>query len=99
MNNLMANVGMDRETPVSPDYDERAGLSHTTGQITHHTAADIDTERAHVFDTLQHTGDLDETYKVPGFHKQLEGKNGGGDRWYTDGALWVGVIKKNFAHR
>ena len=74
-------------------------ISHTTGQITHHTAADIDTERAHVFDTLQHTGDLDETYKVPGFHKQLEGKNGGGDRWYTDGALWVGVIKKNFAHR
>ena len=77
-------------------YDERVGLSHTTGQITHHTAADIDTERAHVFDTLQHTEGLAETYKVSGFHKQLEGKNGGGDRWYTDGALWVGVIKKNF---
>lgn len=77
-------------------YDQRVGLSHTTGQITHHTAADIDTERAHVFDTLQHTDGLDELYKVSGFHKQLEGKNGGGDRWYTDGALWVGVIKESF---
>jgi hypothetical protein len=36
-------------------------------------------------------------YKVAGFHKQLEGKNGGGDPWYTDGVLWVGVIKKDFA--
>src|SRR5262245_2233190 len=26
-------------------YDQRVGLSHTTGQITHVTAADVDTER------------------------------------------------------
>jgi hypothetical protein len=77
-------------------YDERVGLSHTTGQITHHTAADIDAERAHVFETLEVTGGLAEMYKVPSFHKQLEGKNGGGDRWCTDGALWVGVIKESF---
>ena len=31
MNNLMANVGMDRETPVSPDYDEET--SKFTGKI------------------------------------------------------------------
>ncbi|MEO8495302.1 MAG: LssY C-terminal domain-containing protein [Planctomycetota bacterium] len=74
-------------------YDERVGLSHTTGQITHHTAPNIDTERAHVIETLQQTNDLAEMYKVPGFHTQLEGKNGGGDRWVTDGALWVGVIE------
>jgi LssY C-terminus len=78
-------------------YDERIGLSHTTGQITHHTDADIDAERSHVFDTLEQTKALAETYKVAGFHTQLEGKNGGGDRWYTDGALWVGIIKANFA--
>src|SRR5215831_6331445 len=28
-------------------YDERVSLSHTTGQITHHIAADVDTERDH----------------------------------------------------
>jgi hypothetical protein len=29
---------------------------------------------------------------VDGFHSQLSGKNGGGDPWRTDGALWVGII-------
>jgi hypothetical protein len=77
-------------------FDERVGLSNTTGQITHHTAADIDAERAHVFDTLEQTKGLTETYKVAGFHTQLEGKNGGGDPWHTDGALWVGVVRRDF---
>lgn len=89
----------DQDRPIwvgSATYDQRVGLSHTTGQITHHTAADIDTERAHVFETLERTGDLTETYKVPGFHQQLTGINGGGDPWHTDGALWVGVINKKF---
>ena len=48
-------------------------------------------------DSLAQTNGLAETYKVPGFHIQLEGKNGGGDRWFTDGALWVGVIREDFA--
>ena len=29
-------------------FDERVGLSHTTGQITHHIAPDVDTERDHL---------------------------------------------------
>jgi hypothetical protein len=76
----------------SASYDERVGLSHTTGEITHHIAPDIDTERDHLLHDLQQTGDLSETYVVDGFHKILEGRNGGGDRWHTDGDLWVGVI-------
>lgn len=91
----------DPSRPVwvgSATYDERVGLSHTTGQITHHTAADIDAERNHMFETLEHTNDLTDVYKVPGFHEQLAGKNGGGDPWHTDGVLWVGVIAESF-HR
>ena len=42
----------------SATYDERVGLSHTTGQITHHIAADVDAERDHLFDDLKKTGDL-----------------------------------------
>lgn len=79
----------------SASYDEKVGLSHTTGQITHHIAPDVDAERDHVMETLAATGDLSEVYPVDDFHTKLEGKNGGGDRWYTDGRLMVGVIKED----
>ena len=73
-------------------YDDAVGLSHTTGEITHHIAPDIDTERDRLAADLEATGDLADNYLVPDFHTVLEGRNGGGDRWVTDGALWVGVI-------
>jgi hypothetical protein len=73
-------------------FDQRVGLSHTTGQVTHHTADDIDAERAKLFADLQHTGDLSEVYCVDGFHQIRQGRNGGGDPWFTDGRLKVGVI-------
>jgi hypothetical protein len=76
-------------------YDERVGLSHTTGQITHHIAPAVDKERDHVFATLDKTKELTETWKVKGFQKVLAGKNGGGDPWHTDGDLWVGEIDSN----
>jgi hypothetical protein len=76
----------------SATFDKGVGLSHTTGQITHHIAADVDAERDFLFKTLEETGDLSETYVEKGFHKTLEGKNGGGDPWHTDGNLYVGVI-------
>ncbi len=74
-------------------YDRKVGFSHTTGQITHHTAADVDAERDYLFQCLEATGELDERYAVPDFHKTREGRNGGGDPWHTDGQLYVGVIK------
>jgi hypothetical protein len=77
----------------SASYDERVGLSHTTGQITHHIAPDVDAERDHLFDNLKATGDLSEDYAVDGYHTDLKGRNGGGDPWHTDGRLFIGVIK------
>src|SRR5579862_1169045 len=50
-------------------YDERVGLSHTTGQITHHTAADVDAERDYLFHCLEQTGDLAEVNIVDDFHQ------------------------------
>ena len=73
-------------------YDERVGISRRTGQITHHIAADVDSERDYLFQDLETTGELSETYVVDGFHKVLEGRNGGGDPWHTDGRLFAGVI-------
>jgi hypothetical protein len=79
----------------SATYDERVGFSHTTGQITHHIAADVDAERDYLLGDLDKTAELSETYFVDGFHKTLEGRNGGGDPWHTDGRLAVGVIAVN----
>jgi hypothetical protein len=73
-------------------FDRKVGVSHTTGQFTHHIAADVDAERDHLLATLEESGDLAERYTVADFHKAREGKNGEGDPWHTDGALYVGVI-------
>ena len=73
-------------------YDDRVGLSRRTGQVTHHTAADVDAERDYLFHDLEQTGDLAEVYAVDDFHRVRQGRNGGGDPWHTDGKLVVGVI-------
>lgn len=72
-------------------YDERVGLSHTTGEITHHIDGNVDAERDHIIQTLRATNLLLEVRIVAGFHTILEGKNGGGDPWHTDGNLSVAV--------
>jgi hypothetical protein len=77
----------------SATYDEKVGLSHTTGQITHHIAPDVDAERDALFADLDATGMLSEDSYVDDFHTIREGRNGGGDKWHTDGKLRVGVIR------
>lgn len=77
----------------SATYDERVGLSYTTGQITHHIDADVDAERDHLMSSLQQTGDIASEVTKPDFHTQLEGRNGGGDLWKTDGSLKVAITK------
>jgi hypothetical protein len=77
----------------SGTFDERVGLSHTTGQITHHISADIDAERDHLFHDLKQTGRLASLTVQADFHVQRAGRNGGGDPWHTDGSLYRGVIR------
>ncbi|MCY2974401.1 MAG: LssY C-terminal domain-containing protein [Planctomycetota bacterium] len=76
-------------------YDKRVGLSRTTGQITHVTDADVDTERNYLFDCLEKSEQLKAQSIVKGFHATLQGFNGGGDPWRTDGDLYVGAILNN----
>jgi len=74
-------------------YDTRVGFSHTTGEITHHIAADVDAERDHLLNNLESTADLAAVHLVDDFHQVRQGRNGGGDPWHTDGKLYIGVIK------
>lgn len=76
----------------SATFDERVGLSHETGQITHHIGPYVDAERDRLLAELQKARQVQETYYVDHFHQQLEGKNGGGDPWRTDGRLGVGIL-------
>lgn len=73
-------------------FDRGVGVSHTTGQITHHIGPDIDAERDHLIASLAAAGQLEVEYAVSGVAPTLDGRNGGGDRYYTDGELDVGVL-------
>jgi hypothetical protein len=76
-------------------FDERVGLSHTTGQVTHHIGPEIDAERDRILSALQGAGRATEVSWDDGFHETLEGKNGGGDPWHTDGRLGVAMLAKH----
>ena len=70
-------------------FDARVGLSHTTGQVTHHIAPDVDAERDRLASELQQAGVVQSIEWKDGFHAELEGRNGGGDPWHTDGRLAI----------
>jgi hypothetical protein len=74
-------------------FDRDAGISHLTGQITHHIAPDIDAERDRLMADLAAAGQLAWQYEWPGVGATQDGRNAGGDRYYTDGLMAVGVLK------
>jgi hypothetical protein len=77
----------------SATLDRSVGFSHTTAQVTHHIAREIDPERDKIIDDIRAAGDLLESYWVDDFQEPPQGRNGGGDPWFTDGRLEVGVLK------
>ena len=67
--------------------DTRAGISHRTGQITHHIDAAIDKERDLLLSQL--SANRATVAWISPFQPALRGHNGGGDPYYTDGRLAV----------
>ena len=78
----------------SASFDRGVGLSHDTGQITHHIGPDIDAERNLVIGDLQKAGQLSSSYEIPGIGATDSGRNGGGDPYFTDGKALVGVLRQ-----
>lgn len=74
-------------------FDERVGLSKTTGQITHHIGPDIDADRDLIIAHLQKAGWVTGVDWIEDFQDPPEGRNGGGDAWHTDGRLGVARLK------
>jgi hypothetical protein len=70
-------------------FDRGVGISHYTGAITHHIAADIDAERLNLTADLEAAGMVTAKYQVTGIGPTVAGRNGGGDLYYTDGEVWI----------
>ena len=73
-------------------FDRGVGFSRDTGQVTHHIAPDLDAERDLIVRELSAAGVLASVYRVSGVGPTLLGRNGGRDRYFTDGEVSVGVI-------
>ena len=70
-------------------FDRSVGFSHTTGQITHKIAPDVDTERDGLIADLKGIDRIATIEWQDDFQNPREGRNGGGDPWETDGRLPV----------
>ena len=75
----------------SATFDQGVELSRYTGQITHRISADLDKERDLLVEDLVRAGMSKAIYQVTGVGPTLNGRNGGGDRYFTDGEIKVVV--------
>ncbi len=73
-------------------FDRGVGVSRYTLQVTHHIAADIDAERDFVVADLSNVGMITQTLEAAGIGPTFNGRNGGGDRYFTDGEIIVAAL-------
>ena len=74
-------------------FDRSVGVSRRTGEVMHHIEADVDAERATVFNDLARGGSLLRVLAREGPRPPGTGRNGGGDRYTTDGRIWTGILE------
>ena len=75
-------------------FDKSLRISGYTGQLLHRIDADVDAERDKLLDDLDGAVELSSTFQTPGIGLTLNGRNGEGDWYYTDGQISVGVLRK-----
>lgn len=82
----------EEDRPVwlgSATFDRGVGLSHYTAQVTHHISPDIDAERDRLTGDLITVKVVEAIYEVSGIGPTLNGRNGEGDPYYTDGEIKI----------
>ena len=82
----------DENRPVwlgSATFDRDVGLSRYTGQVTHHIAPDVDAERDGLTNDLKNSKVVEAVYEVSGVGPTFMGRNGEGDRYFTDGEVKI----------
>jgi hypothetical protein len=73
----------------SATFDSGVTLSRDTGQVTHRIAANVDAERLRLIGELNDAHMVTSIYQMKGIGPTLNGRNGEGDPYYTDGEIWV----------
>src|SRR6266481_5045808 len=76
-------------------FDRGVGLSHETGQVTHHIGPDIDAERDLLMDDLRAAGMVETFFQISGIEPTLLARNGEGDPYYTDGEIDVARLVRD----
>ena len=76
----------------SASFDIGVGLSHYTGTVTHDISPNVDAMRDELVKDLAATGRVSQIYEVTGVGPTLNGRNGEGDLYYTDGEIRVSVL-------
>jgi LssY C-terminus len=75
-------------------FDRGIGFSHDDAKITHHIAPDIDSERDLLTADVKQARVVQTIYDVTGIGPTVDGRNGEGDRYFTDGDIKISVLVK-----
>jgi hypothetical protein len=76
-------------------FDRGVGLSHDTGQVTHHIGPNIDAERDLLMRDLRAAGMVEAFFQISGTGPTLLARNGEGDPYYTDGEIHIARLVVN----
>jgi hypothetical protein len=76
-------------------FDRGVGLSHDTGQVTHHIGPNIDAERDLLMGDLRAAGMVTTFFQISGIGPTLLARNSEGDPYYTDGEIDVADLVRD----
>jgi hypothetical protein len=76
----------------SASFDSGVTLSRDTGQVTHKIAPNIDQERGRLIGDLNQARMVTGIFEIRGIGPTLNGRNGEGDPYYTDGEIWMATL-------
>lgn len=76
----------------STSFDRGVTQSRDTGQVTHKIAPNIDQERDRLIAGLDLARTVVSIYQIRGIGPTLNGRDGQGDSYYTDGEIWMAKL-------
>jgi LssY-like putative type I secretion system component LssY len=73
-------------------FDRGVGFSHDDARVTHHIAPDVDADRDLLTADVRAAKVVKTIYEVTGIGPTVDGRNGEGDPYYTDGEIKISVL-------